>query len=296
MNKMTKIGLEYAPLTMKDNSRELHSFLTSYLQDNYPFLKFYDVDYYLDCKVIWNQLNKKIWKRVYEDDGCLELVTHTLKYHQALNTYREFYNICKKNKIQRFDYEQKETHYSSGGFHVNLDKIPDENLLYLMLDIANRPYLTWCFNDPADDENAMSLLYENKLLDWSSNKKTSYFDFYKTHNIIENNDKMFAISNRTCFNDTWIEFRLFDIPQCYEEFKCFIDIAIAIRNRALKNKELPLEDKKILKISKQQAWKLTLDFIEKELKIKVPQKVKKIWRMRLNMRYKFNKLGISKLN
>lgn len=304
MNNNTKIGLEYAPLTFKGNEKQLlKNKIKRIIQDEYPFFNCDDAEYLdlnLDCDKIYKQLlNKKRWKRVYEDDNCLEFVTHPLKYKQSLNTYKEFYKICKKNKIEIFDYKQKEIHYASGGLHINLDEIPYKKLIYLLLDVANRPYLTWCFNDPTDDENAVSLLSERRWGNWATNKKISYYEYYKKcteENSLEQNEKMFAVSNRANFNHKWIEFRLFDIPQCYEEFKCFIDIAIAIRNRALLSNELPLANKKILKISKTQAWNFTLNFVEKELKIKIPQKVKKIWKMRLDMRYKFAQLKISKLN
>lgn len=294
MNKIdTKVGLEYAILP---NRKLIYSF---------PFLdcSSYNIEDLLDTNKIYRTIkNDDLWDKVYMDDGAVEFVTNPLSYKKSLISYKNLDKFIKKHKntFRWFNYDKGETHEATGGLHVNLDNIGTDELLYLILDTSNRPYLNWCFNDPSDDENA------NSALSYTMNDVEPYhYSFYirykkidgasyiRKYKIIPSSlNKAISIN----LNYNHIEFRIFDIPQCYEELKLFIDIAIAMRTRAINYKgELPKADKDILNISKQKAFNLTLNFIENDLKLNIPYKVKKIWKKRLDMRYDFVKKHISSL-
>lgn len=283
MLNQSKIGLEYG-LYFVDIEKETARFLKNKFK--LTFNK-YDIEVNIDIvnaiekKFLYK--NRKYWDKVYNDDNAAEFVTKPLEYQEALNTYFTLKNFCKDNKQFKLKFFDYKANYSSGGLHINLDNIDLKERTFLIRDISNRPYLNWCFNDPSDNINANSC--------WVSN---SPYDIP-----YERCNKSCAITYRpedwSNAGENHIEFRFFDNPQCFEEFKLFIDICLKLRDRAILNKEKQVNiDYKILNIktkqfniSEKMAWRLTLNFIEKELKLKIPIKVKKIWRNRLKMRYQY---------
>lgn len=111
-------------------------------------------------------IGTKKCQNIYVDGPVFEICSPVFKSHKEVE---DFYDLMikatRKLKLRPIASEQ-----ASGGLHINC-AIPSNKTVKsirsstfhqkfmqnLAIDIANRPYLNWVFNDPSDDENANCL-------------------------------------------------------------------------------------------------------------------------------------------
>lgn len=112
-------------------------------------------------------------------------------------TFKRFYRFVTA-QAKREKLPIKGRGWSTGGGHLHVSEEqpwPKELKLFIIEDRANRPYLTWVFNDPED----MSICHELTQLD--------------EYQLEEGEAKIFAITIRR----RTIEFRLFEMPRNWDE-------------------------------------------------------------------------------
>lgn len=231
------------------------------------------------------------FSNIYMDDREVECVSKPLIIKDIPKFYKD---------VERLAVLINGTIYSKevngGGCHINVDMCGSEInrdlfKLLMVLEGCNHPFLNWCLNDPWDDYNANSYLdemsYSYNRIRMSTIKRLVY-DYQRGYFL--SGDKRYPISNRS----SYIEFRLFDNPQNYQEFEAFTNIALRIRDKIIDRTKnflpeyLYVEDKSILRINEKQAWDLFQRYIKG---LKIPNPPMELWRKRLATRFKLFKSG-----
>jgi hypothetical protein len=160
----------------------------------------------------------KEFNRIHFDNGCVEIPSppHE-KYDELINYYHRVTAISKEYGLVGW-----KNKYPGGGMHFHLEfpknlQITDalKLLKYLYIDMANRPYLNWIFNEPMDNINANSFFVDKEsYLFIQTIEKSDFFDynallaakFWKKERPIRYNE-----STNT------IEFRIFDTARSESE-------------------------------------------------------------------------------
>ena len=116
----------------------------------------------------------------YQDEGAVEVPTSPTEYLEVLKyQYDYWYHIAKKlNMVTNTKY------LCSGGMHINIGiKLEDRALITdMVLDMHNRPYLNWIFNEYNDIKSAEGILNNGssfiRILEDAINGKRDFFRLY----------------------------------------------------------------------------------------------------------------------
>lgn len=124
--------------------------------------------------------------RIYTDGPCLEMASPVHKNWKSMERwYKQADKIAKSKKM--IPWRKKA---GGGGAHVNVTMPADRDFALkfmrnLLVDVANKPYLNWMFNEPSDDHTANCL--------WTSSDFVNFYEDPTWEKLSEVNNKSYAI-------------------------------------------------------------------------------------------------------
>lgn len=163
--------------------------------------------------------------QVHMDFDVIEITTKPHKTHSSLVlAYKKLARAMKELELVG-----RQDGFGSGGLHFHFD-LPKMKTHYvcsflrdLYVDMANRPYLNWIFNEPIDNVNANSF-YQNVDSRRFITKldKSKYFDFNTLH--AANFSKKTKAIRYDAYTHT-VELRIFDMVVSEKEFVAVLNFA-----------------------------------------------------------------------
>lgn len=193
--------------------------------------------------------NKKY--RIHHCDGGIEINSPVFQYMEdVLKYWNKLNDICKKN-----NYIPKNKNSTGGGTHIHigfsnkLNGFDDEFVRKLGIICYNRPWLTWAFQDPSDNDSSepiclFPVYYKNIIKKFSHIGITTESTWgpqtdYPYRNF--GDKQCTGTSIRTCEDNNTIEMRFFDTVCNESELKAHILatnylIKLALRKRKEKMK------------------------------------------------------------
>lgn len=150
---------------------------------------------------------------VGDDEGALEINTPVFKDSKNLEKY---YKIV-RDVVDKYDYApQSDVRYGGGNhIHINYSFVKKEmkNKRVLPIDLQNRPYLNWVFNEYCDDSSAESVHLSFSFSFFEPRDNVTSKKKYNINNIINKGHSI-----RRDHADKTVEYRIFDAPENWEQF------------------------------------------------------------------------------
>lgn len=208
----TPIGLEYTFVNRFDPENSHKTFNIYNVLDDYV------------------QKKRKKFKAIHYDNGVVEIPSPV---HQTVGSIFKFYRELIK-LTEEFNLVPYVKGHVTGGCHIHLDipkarnnpqnpkiSVGMEELRSLYIDIANRPYLNWIFNEPFDNINANSFFSDpNSYAYIKRLNELEYFDINSPKEPLNFNRKHRPI--RTALNYNTVEYRIFDMIRNEKELDLII--------------------------------------------------------------------------
>jgi hypothetical protein len=238
------------------------------------------------------QINSEHSKKsfhVHQDQGILEINSPPFS---NLDDVKIFYQWMMKH-VSRYPLVPSLPTQMGGGCHIHFAvdnfKLNQKFLVNLFRDSNNRPYFSWMFNDPYDNESAEPQKWKQNWM------KNNVIDCYAG-----NKGSMLRIDERCPGQKpTTVEFRIFDMPKNLNQlvdFIIFVDVYLRFINKRSKNKhfiESIIQDINDLdvysRLSKRKHIQDFKRFIEEKLKLPY-NKYKKYIHNYLQRRYLYHNL------
>lgn len=163
------------------------------------------------------------YEAIHTDDGVIEIPSPP---HETYKEVITFYNGLEK-LMKRFELVPWKEGEAGGGLHFHMD-MPNLKITMLsaflrdlFVDIANRPYLTWIFNEPHDIWNANSFFRTHASTRFIQKlNKGVFFDF----NALDKAD--FWRKGKPIRYDSYtntIEYRMFEMARSKEELVAMLN-------------------------------------------------------------------------